>query len=297
MTRVLTLLIGVVLLSLPPVAASAVDDVTFEPGTGFSAAQQREIRQQVATATIPVTVRAVTTLPKRASGSPRVYAEKLAADLWAEGEEGVVVVFSPDTLPAYGAFESREEPTLGAAQVALRKMGLDPHRGFVRLVEMLVHGNGHQVMEEQLAEQFRTGDAGGDSGGAFGDDASTPVMAARWLIIGGAILVVGLLVWLRGRAVLAWWRRRRRTAGLEQAATRAREVNLADQAKADLLAFGAEIDAEKMDEHDSLKLWQLALDDYHEASTLYDRRSGPQDDEKVIRLCAQGRERLRSAQR
>src|SRR3546814_7166250 len=73
---------------------------------------------------------------------------------------------------------------------------------------------------------------------------------------------------LRGRAVLGWWRRRRRTEVLTGAADVASSRNLAEQAQSDLLALGAAIDAHPMRGDDDLQAWHRVLDAYDTATRL-----------------------------
>ena len=126
---------------------------------------------------------------------------------------------------------------------------------------------------------------------------NTTLRVGRWFVLGGAFLVLLVFVTFRGRALLGWRRRNRRTSRLEESTAAAIHKNLADQAKSDVLAFGSAIEAERINEHDVLALWNLALDDYDQASRLFDDRRGPLDDRKIIEICARGMDRLAKAQR
>ncbi|KRF17684.1 hypothetical protein ASG90_04810 [Nocardioides sp. Soil797] len=290
------LVMAALVVAAPASGVSVEPDVTVQPGTGFTDAQVAEIRQLVADATFRTQVRILDHLPKGAEGSPDLHARSLEKQRYrAERKPGVTLVFTPGAIPEYGAFETADEADVNYALSAVENLDGEPQEKFVELVRMASSRTGAQEFEEQLAKQWD--DVGSDSASGTNEPASTKVKVARWVVVAVLVVLMMLFVVFRGRAVAGWWRRRGRACGIEEAADRAEEKNLADRAKADVAAFGSAIDAESMDEHDALALWNLALDDYDKASSLLDRAEGPADHRKVIEICARGRDRLAKAQR
>ncbi|WP_067428410.1 hypothetical protein [Nocardioides jensenii] len=286
--------------AVPARSEVAEPDVTVQRGTGFSAAQLREIRELVAEARIPTRVRILARLPKAADASPQLHAQHLElARFKGDRTPGLTLVYSPGTIPEYGGFETvpkDERDVTYSLEVAERLAG--PARArFVELVRMGTTRTGAERFDEELAKIWEDPEVSDSGSGSRTEPPSTKVKVARWAVLVGAVVLVLLVVVFRARAIGGWWRRRGRARGLEEAADRAQTKNLADQAKADVMAFGAAIDAERMDEHDALELWNLALDDYDQASRLLDAARAPADHEKVIVICARGRGRLASAQR
>ncbi|KQY63587.1 MULTISPECIES: hypothetical protein [unclassified Nocardioides] len=284
----------------PSYAAPAEPDVTVEPGTGFTRAQVDEIRALVADAKIRTRVLILNDLPKSAKGSPDLHASNLELARFKKDDErvGMTLVFTPDTIPEYGAYDSSlDKDVIYALSVVEKDLDGTPQEKFVELVEMTTTRTGAQRMDEEMAKIWEEPELSSQDTGGSKEPASTKVLVLRWVFVAVVAVLVLLFVGFRGRAVAGWWKRRRRARGIEEAAGEAREKTLADRAKADLAAFGAAIDAESMDQHDALPLWNLALDDYDKASRLYDARTGAADDRKVIEICARGRDRLAKAQR
>lgn len=273
-------------------------DVMVEPGTGFTKAQVAEIRRLVSTSKVPAQVRILRRLPRGVNDSSEQLAQRLVVARHEQtGEASVAVVFSPRALPEFGAAETtRRQDVLMAVNAAEHLEGTSQEK-FVELVRMSTRRTGAETLDKQMAAMW---DDIGET--EFGDPRhheppSTRKVVLRWLVLGSIVVLLGLFVLFRGRALLGWWRRRRRADDLTEAAVTARDKNLRDQARADVLAFGQAIDAESMDEYDALELWHLALEDYDEASRLLDASERPDDHRRVIEICARGRDRLAKAQR
>lgn len=304
MTRVVVAaLLAALSVLTPPASAQAPgrdDTVSIAPDAGFTAAQRSTIERAVASSDVPLKVVATRSLPPAANGSAEAHARNLLADFAAKGD-AAVLVFAADALPAYDGWERRRDPDERQLVLGLdvaRELDLDERQQFVELVRMVANSTGRSRFDEKVADSFGDGfDPDLDDDFSVEDDPSAGVTALRWGVIGLGVLVVGVLMLFRGRALLGWLRRRRRSQELMDRVGASEAANLADQAKADLLAFGAAIDAETMDDDDVLAHWQAALDHYAEAGRVHDRRSGPKDDRRVIELCARGRERLRLANR
>lgn len=282
----------VVLLGHPSYAAVPADEpqVTIERGTGFTDAQVREIRSLVKDAKIRIRVFALAELPPEAADSVEVHATHLAAEDKG-GDPGVVLVFDPNTIPEYGGHEPGAAPQIRYALAVVDELDGTAQEKFVELVEMMATDTARQRFEERVAENLDS-----DLFERDREQPGTGTKVLRWIVLLGGLVLVGLFVLFRTRAIRSWWRRRRRTRGIEEATDTARTKSLADRAKDDVAAFGAAIDAEQMDEEDGLALWRLALDDYDQASRLLDRATGARDHEKVIEICARGRDRLDKAQ-
>lgn len=296
MRLVFALLVAALGWALTPTAhaTGTAPDVTVEPGTGFSRAQLAEIRALVDDATVPSRVLILRRLPKSAAGSPRLHAQHVqGAD--DPADPSATVVFTPSTLPEYGAVSATDPQDLASALHVAEELEGSPQERFVELVRMVTTRTGNVRFEEQLAEIWE--EPLGSEGDQTGDPPSTGTKALRWAVIAVGVLLVLLFLGFRGRAIAGWWRRHRRASELEEVAEVANAKSLFDRAKADVEAFGRAIDAESMDEHDALELWNLALDDYDEAARLFDARTGPTDDAKVIKICARGQDRLAKAQR
>lgn len=292
------LLCVMALIGVGPTARATDDQVSIEPGTGFSKAQVQQIRALVEDSQIPLRVVAVRKLPKSAAGSADLHAEHLVVvDFPRAAEPGAVLVFSPDSLPEYGGRETTEDNEMGRALEALKYLDAEPTEQFVQLVRMISTRTGTEGLDQALASGWDEMDLPGGKVNRKEVEPSNRIRAARWIVLGGLLLLAAAFILFRGRALAAWWRRRRRTEGLEDTADAALAKNLADQARADVLAFGQAIDAESMDAHDALELWHLALDDHEQASRLLDASSGPADHRKVIEICARGQGRLAKAQR
>lgn len=293
------LLAMVALVAAAPTASAVPDDsdVVVQGGTGFSDEQLATIRSLVEESKLDTRVRIVRQLPKSASYSSKLHAEQLVDKVFGAKKKGLVLVFSPEALPEYGGAENTEAQDVIWAMSALESFTGTPQEAFVALVQMSTTRTGREGLDQALADQWDDIDVSGGGGSRHDQPTSTTVKVLR-VVVGLVIAaLVGAFLWFRLRAASGSWRRHRRAKGLEEAADKATTKNLAEQARADVLAFGEAIDSERMDEHDALQLWNLALEDYDKASRLLDARKGPADDRKVIEVCARGRERLRLAQR
>lgn len=125
------------------------------------------------------------------------------------------------------------------------------------------------------------------------DDPSTVVVALRVGVLAGALLVVVLLAWFRGRAVRDWWRRRSRSERLVSDARGGAEVEASTEARRAVLALAEAIEREPLDEHDDLAAWRRVLDCHDAARKALDA-GHPRE---AIELSAAGRAHLARTRR
>lgn len=277
----LAVLIGVCLWGVP---AAAVD---FPDDSGFTSEQRREIEEAVASSSDPLDVRILTELPRRAYGSANEAAYRIR-EASTNFRTQVVVWGGPDALPAFGVAGHGESY---CAVLAVRDSRFDEHQQFVELVRLVADGTACQAMDEALAQRFRDRSES-SSGGVVDEPADTTTWLIRGLVIIAGVLLIGAVLFFRGRSVHDAWRRKRRGEALTGFARDAAHRSAAERAHTDLLAFGEELDATEMRPDHRMSLWQRALDEYDEACRLHDRGTG---DRRVIELCASGRRHLAEA--
>lgn len=281
-----TLLAGLLLVLLPAPAAAAVD---FAPGAGFTPAQQRDIEQAVESAAEPVQVRILARLPRQDHGSASLTARRLRE---ASADTGIRIVVwgGLDALPAFGVAGPGESY---CAVGAVRRSQLDEHQQFVELVRLVATDSGCRAMDEVIASRVRDLGVEDRSGGRVHEPADASTWLLRGLVVLAGVLLVGAVFYFRGRA----WRdarlRRRRGEAITGFASDAAHRSAGEQAHADLLAFGEELDATPMRADHRMEEWQRALDDYAEACRLHD--GGSREDRRVITLCVSGRRHLARA--
>ncbi|MDT0203963.1 hypothetical protein [Nocardioides sp. AE5] len=287
------LLLPMLVLAAP---AHAESEVRIEEGAGLGAEQEQQIRDLVAEAEGDIVVVALAEVSTDDRRSARLHAhrvlEESATDL---GRKRAVLVFSPTSLPTRGV-ASDDGSAYSAAQAVDLLDGTEQEK-FVALVDLVVHDRGEEEFEAALERYITDRHTSRTDNGwqRTRKEPSRGVVISRWIAIGVGVVIVGALLVFRGRALLEWWRRRRRSAGIRKAAGTAQARNLADRARGDLLAFGQAIDAQPMEPHHALQLWHLALDDYDEATRIADAPDDERDDQRIITLCARGQERLAKA--
>ena len=277
----MAILIAIVSPALP---AGAVD---FPPGSGFTVEQRREIEAVVASADGRLDVRILTRLPDDSYGSASLAASRIQ-QASEHFQTQVIVWGGPEALPAFGV-SGRGEAY--CAMPAVRESEFDEHQQFVELVRLVADGTACQAMDEALAERFK--DRGHHrTGGTVEQPAAARTWLIRGLVIAAGVLLLAALVYFRGRAIRDAVRRKRRGRALTGFASDAAKRSKAEQAHAELLAFGEELDHAEMRAGDRMDRWQQALDAYDEASRLHDRGA---DDRRVIELCSVGRRHLARA--
>lgn len=250
---VLASLLATGLAGLFLMAPNAVaSEVHIDPGSGFTQTQADEIRELVREAKMPTEVFALDDLPAAARESAYLHGQHLAAA--TPGPPGLILVYSPDAIPAY-AMVDRTGSRYGSLMMLTSVQNLEgtDRDRFVALVEVATTWTGKESLHDAAVR------AQGERKAASrtAREPTNDIRTVRRVFLAGGVVLLLIVLAARARAVSGWFRRRRRSDGLEGTAAAATSVNFADQARADLLDFGAALDGQPMRESDALEVWGL----------------------------------------